>query len=188
MVPIRALGIHHRLHVGRAARVVHLAVAGHVLDERLARLPHLGPVHVLGPHDVVVAAEVGAGFFPGRHEEVLVRRAARGLEVILLIGEAQRPGIARMQLEMEIAEPDHIQAERPHRGDPERHFRDEVMHDMRGRSRSRAARNSKAGQCGSPDAPAPTRPRWRWRASSLIMLRMLKDNVPFNPAAKPATA
>ena len=30
----------------------------------------------------------------------------------------------------------------------------------------KGARNSKAGRCGSPGAPASTRPRWRWRASS----------------------
>ena len=115
MIPVRALGIHHGLHVRGAARVIDLAVTRHLLDERLSRLPHFRPVHVLRPHDVVVAAEVRARLFPRHDQEVLVRRAPRGFEIVLLVGEPQRAGVVRVQLEMEVAQADDVEAERPHR-------------------------------------------------------------------------
>ena len=60
-------------------------------------------------------AEVRARLFPRHDEEVSIRRATRRLEVVLLIGQAQRPGVVRVQLEMEIAQADDVQPERLHR-------------------------------------------------------------------------
>ena len=115
VIPVRPLGVHHRLHVGSAARVIDLAVARHVFDERLPRPAHFRPVHVLRPDDVVVATKKGARLFPRHDEEILVGRAPRGLEVVLLIGETQRTGIVCVQLEMEVAQADDVQAQRLHR-------------------------------------------------------------------------
>ncbi len=62
-----------------------------------------------------MAAEVRARLFPRHHQEVLVRRAARGFEIVLLLGKPQRAGVASVQLEMEVAQADDVQAERAHR-------------------------------------------------------------------------
>ena len=115
VIPVRALGIHHLLNVLGAAGVIHLAVSRHFLDERLSRLPHLAPVDIPGPDDVVVAAEERARLFPRHDQEVLVRRAPGRFEIILLIGEAQRAGVVRVKLEMEVAQTDHVQPQRLHR-------------------------------------------------------------------------
>ena len=62
-----------------------------------------------------MAAEVHARLFPRHHQEVLVGCAPRGVEVVLLLGKPQRPRVAAVQLEMEVAQADDVQADRAHR-------------------------------------------------------------------------
>ncbi len=55
-------------------------------------------------------AEVRARLFPRRHEEILVRRPPRGVDVVLLILETHRARIVAAQLEMEVAQADDVEA------------------------------------------------------------------------------
>ena len=63
-----------------------------------------------------MAAERDARFLPRHNQEVLIREAPRGFRVVLLIAEAQRAMIVgRQAVGVEIAQADHIEADRLHR-------------------------------------------------------------------------
>src|SRR5947209_4384418 len=104
--PVRALGVHHLLHISRAPCVVHLSINRISLGERLPFLAHFRPVHVPGPQNVVVPTEKGAWLLPWEYQEVLIGSSPASLKVVLLVLETQPIRIGTVQLKMEVAQPD----------------------------------------------------------------------------------
>ena len=63
-----------------------------------------------------MAAKRHARLFPRHHQKVLVRKPPRHFRVVLLIPEAQRTVVVgRKAVGMEIAQADHVEADRLHR-------------------------------------------------------------------------
>src|ERR1700761_9324951 len=91
-------------HVGSRTEVINLAIARFFLGigfsgcERLG----MGEVNRLWKEQIPVAAEIRIYFFRRHHQEVLVRQSRSGIEIDLLLLQAQWTGIGLMRVIMEI--------------------------------------------------------------------------------------